>query len=185
LFCGSCGKVVSEGAKFCDSCGAPVAAPIGQSVPAPSTAAAAPAPAAIDYPAPSAEHSSKAPLIILAVFVLVMAVLGYEMLQFKRAGKKASGVDVSVIPAQLTLRPGESHLIEATVLGTENNDVGWTVQEGAAGGSVVPNGATAHDGHVFSAGKYTAPATPGTYHVIANSKADESRASSATIVVTR
>ncbi len=117
--------------------------------------------------------------------MLVMAVLGYEMLQFKRAGKKAGGVDVAVIPSQLTMKPGESHLLEATVLGTENTDVGWTVLEGAAGGSVANAGATAHDGHVFSAGKYTAPANPGVYHVIASSKADESRASSATITVSR
>jgi chitinase len=136
-------------------------------------------------PITAAAHSSKAPLVILAIFLVVMAVLGYEMMQFKRAGKKTTGVDVSVIPAQLTLKPGESHLIEATVLGTENTDVGWMIQEGSSGGSVVPNGATAYDGHVFSAGKYTAPATPGTYHVIVNSKADESRASSATITVTR
>lgn len=181
MFCGNCGKVVSEGARFCENCGATVA-PVAQPVASPIMSATVPS---AQPAAPALEHSNKAPLIILAIFLVVMAVLGYEMLQFKRAGKKASGVDVAVVPAQLTLKPGQSHLIEATVLGTENTDVGWTVQEGASGGSIVPNGATAHDGHVFSAGKYTAPAAPGTYHVIAASKADESRASSATIVVTR
>lgn len=112
-----------------------------------------------------------------------MAVLGYEMLQFKKGGKKGSGVDVAVIPAQLSLKPGESRLLEATVLGTENTDVGWTVQEGSAGGTVTAAGATAHDGHVFSAGKYTAPGNPGVYHVIATSKADDTRASSTTVTV--
>lgn len=184
MFCGSCGKAVSEGARFCENCGAAIAAPTGQSVPAPIMTASAPN-VTPPFATSAVHHTSKAPLIILAIFLVVMAVLGYEMMQFKLAGKKTSGVDVSVMPAQLTLKAGESHLIEATVLGTENTDVGWMVQEGSSGGSVVPNGATAHDGHVFSAGKYTAPATPGTYHVIASSKADESRASSATIIVTR
>ena len=142
-------------------------------------------PEPVPTPSPIAQRSSKAPIIILIVFVLVMAVLGYEMMQFRKAGKKASGVDVAVTPAQLALKPGESHLLEATVLGTENSDVAWTVLEGEVGGSVVSAGATAHDGHVFSAGKYTAPATSGVYHVIATSKADETRASSATITVAR
>jgi chitinase len=122
-------------------------------------------------------------LIILAVFAIVMAVLGYEMMQFKLAGKKIKGVDVTVSPAQLTLKPGESRLIEASVVGIENTDVGWTIQEGAAGGTVVSAGASAHDGRVFAAAKYTASANVGVYHVIATSKADESRASSAIITV--
>ena len=135
--------------------------------------------------ADAVDESKKAPVVILIVFGIVMAFLGYEMLQFRRAGKQIHGVDVAVSPAQLTLRVGESHLIEAAVNGSENNDVGWSVQEGAAGGTVTSAGATAHDGRVFAAGKYTAPATAGEYHVIAVSKADETRASSAVIHVTQ
>ncbi len=134
-------------------------------------------------PVPVVHHSSKAPLVILAVFIIVMAVLGFEMMQFRKAGKKLSGVDVAVTPPQLTLKAGESHLLEASVVGAENTDVRWSVAEGAAGGSVVSAGASAHDGRVFSAGKYTAPSAPGVYHVIAGSKADETRASSVTITV--
>lgn len=178
MFCGNCGQQLESDAKFCTKCGAAAAPPAvaGSNGIAAQPAFAAPTPAA---------GGSKAVLFIVVVFAIVMAFLGYEMMQFKRAGKKISGVDVSVSPAQLTLKPGESHTLEASVIGVENTDVGWTVQEGAAGGSVVAAGATAHDGRVFSAGKYTAPSAPGVYHVIATSEADETRASSVTITVAK
>jgi chitinase len=75
------------------------------------------------------------------------------------------------------MKPGKSHLLEASVLGSENSDIGWLVQEGNAGGSIVPSGASSH------AAMYTAPATVGVYHVIASSKADETRTATATIEV--
>lgn len=165
MFCGDCGKPIREGEKFCESCGRAV-----------SSAAPAPAPA-------NSPHSGRSAWIILTVFLLVMGFLGYEMMQFRLAGKKVSGVDVTVLPAQLTLRPGETHRLEASIIGSENTDVGWSVQEGTTGGVVVAAGASAHDGRVFSAATYTAPARPGIYHVIATSQADQTRASSATITV--
>jgi hypothetical protein len=123
------------------------------------------------------EGSSKAPWIILVIFAIVMAFLGYEMMEFKRAGKKIHGVEVRISPAQLTLRAGETHLLEASILGSENSDIGWSVQEGAAGGSIVPSGSSSHSA------MYTAPATVGVFHVIAVSKADETRTATATIEV--
>lgn len=130
-----------------------------------------------------ANESRRAPLIILIVFGIVMAFLGYEMMQFKRAGKQVHGVAVTVTPAQLTLKPGESRLIEASVVGSENGDVGWSVQEGVMGGTIATASAMAHDGRAFAAANYTAPKTLGVYHVVAISKADESRSSTATITV--
>ena len=123
------------------------------------------------------EGSSKAPWIILVIFGIVMAFLGFEMMEFKRAGKKIYGVEVRISPAQFTMKPGKSHLLEASVLGSENSDIGWFVQEGNAGGSIVPSGASSH------AAMYTAPATVGVYHVIVSSKADETRTATATIEV--
>jgi hypothetical protein len=165
VFCGKCGKPVTDKAKFCDGCGSELVVP---------------APAASET---RAESSSKAPLFILLVFAIVMAFLGYGMMEFKRAGKKLRGVDVSLTPARLTVKPRQSRVFEASVVGSENGDVTWSVAEGAEGGTVVPAGASAHDGRVFSAGRYTAPEKPGVYHVIVTSKADETRASSATITV--
>lgn len=124
------------------------------------------------------EGSSKAPWIILVVFGIVMAILGYEMMEFKRAGKLIHGVEVRISPAQLTLRAGESHLLEASIVGSENSDIEWSVQEGGAGGKV---GASARD---YRSAIYTAPPAVGVYHVIAVSKADETRTSVATVTVT-
>lgn len=116
---------------------------------------------------------SKQPLMILIVFGIVMAFLGYEMLEFRRAGKKVHGVEVAVRPADLRLKPGESQVIEGAVVGSENTALLWSVQEGAGGGTVAAVNA--------SQAKYTAPKASGTYHVVATSKADESK--SATVAV--
>ena len=130
------------------------------------------------------EGSSKAPWIILVIFGIVMAFLGYEMMEFKRAGKKIYGVEVRISPAQLMLKPGEARSLEASILGSENFDIGWSIQEANAGGKLVPGSTVSHDGHVFSTVTYTAPANAGVYHVVASSRADETRTSVATVTVT-
>ncbi|MBU8898884.1 chitinase [Corallococcus sp. M34] len=82
------------------------------------------------------------------------------------------GVFVSVSPASLTLQAGQTGQFTATVAGSTNTAVTWSVQEGAAGGAVT------------AAGLYTAPVTAGTYHVVATSQADPSKSASATVTVT-
>lgn len=52
---------------------------------------------------------------------------------------------------------------QATVANAPNGGVTWAIQEGAAGGSISPSGV------------YTAPATPGTYTVVATSVYDPAR----------
>lgn len=91
---------------------------------------------------------------------------------------KSANLSVSVVPAvsvsggasSLTLRATTTFV--ATVVGPANTAVTWSVQEGAAGGTVT------------SGGVYTAPATKGTYHVVATSVADSSRKATATVSVT-
>ena len=80
-------------------------------------------------------------------------------------------VNVSVVPATASLQTGQSQAFTATVTGTANLAVTWSVLE-AAGGSVT------------SAGQYTAPASAGTYHVRATAVADSSRSASAIVTVT-
>lgn len=58
---------------------------------------------------------------------------------------------------------GTSRTFAATVTGTPNTAVTWSVEEGAAGGSI------------DQAGVYTAPATPGDFHVVATSQEDPSK----------
>lgn len=84
----------------------------------------------------------------------------------------APAVSVAISPATTSISAGGSVQFTATVSGTTSTGVNWTVQEGAAGGSV------------SSTGRYTAPSTAGTYHVVATSQADASKTSSATVTVT-
>lgn len=83
-----------------------------------------------------------------------------------------SPVQVSLSPASLSMTAGTSRTFTATVTGTSNTAVTWSVLEGPAGGSVTP------------AGRYSAPRQPGTYHLVATSVADPTKSATATIRVT-
>jgi glucuronoarabinoxylan endo-1,4-beta-xylanase len=83
-----------------------------------------------------------------------------------------SSVSVSVAPASASVPAGGTNQFTCTVTGTSNTSCSWTVKEGAAGGGV------------SSTGKYTAPSTPGTYHVVATSQADSTKSASAVVTVT-
>jgi Galactose oxidase, central domain len=80
-------------------------------------------------------------------------------------------IAVSVSPNPATVFLGAMQTFTATVAGTNSKAVTWIVQEGAAGGSIT------------SAGVYTAPQVPGTYHVIATSMVDTTQNATATITV--
>lgn len=80
------------------------------------------------------------------------------------------GVSVSPTPATLTL--GQSQSFTATVTGSSNAAVNWSVQEGEAGGTIT------------AAGVYTAPTNAGgTFHVVAVSQADPTESATAVITV--
>jgi len=84
-------------------------------------------------------------------------------------GPGSPNVIVSVIPATVQVPPRSQQAFSATVVGATGLAVTWSVAE-AAGGTV------------DTAGRYTAPATSGTYHVVARLAATP--AVSATAVVT-
>ncbi len=81
-------------------------------------------------------------------------------------------VTVAISPSSANVNSCQTFTFTATVRGTSNTAVTWSVQEGAAGGSV------------SSAGVYTAPSSAGTYHVVATSQADATKSSVATVTVT-
>ena len=83
----------------------------------------------------------------------------------------APGVSVSVSPQTATLQPGGTRQFTATVSGTTNTAVTWSVVEGASGGTVTQGGL------------YTAPQSPGTYHVKATSQADQTKSGTASVTV--
>lgn len=81
-------------------------------------------------------------------------------------------VTVSVTPSTAAVDACQTVPLSATVTGSTNQAVTWSVQEGAAGGSI------------SAAGVYTAPPDAGTYHALATSVADPTKSATATIVVT-
>ena len=83
----------------------------------------------------------------------------------------ASGSARSVVPAAETL--GVNGTRQFIAAGFANNsDVQWSVEEGAAGGTIT------------SDGYYTAPATTGTFHIMATSVSDANKNAVASVTVT-
>src|SRR5579859_4087747 len=80
-------------------------------------------------------------------------------------------VSITITPSVITVPQGGSQTFFATVQGSGNTAVTWTVQEGAASGTIT------------SVGLYTAPSTPGVYHVIASSLADPTKSAVAIVTV--
>ena len=88
---------------------------------------------------------------------------------------QSSNISVSVAPATVAAITGAVVAFTATVGGGapgQSTAVTWSVQE--AGG-----------GNVDGSGRYTAPATPGTFHVVATSVADPSRSGQATVAISQ
>ncbi|HZP84751.1 MAG TPA: hypothetical protein VFB21_24155 [Chthonomonadaceae bacterium] len=83
----------------------------------------------------------------------------------------AGSVRLTVTPNSAVVITGGTKSFTASVVNTANKAVTWSVQEGAAGGTIDANG------------NYTAPATQGTYHIIATSQADTSKTVTITVTV--
>jgi hypothetical protein len=79
---------------------------------------------------------------------------------------------VTVSPPEVTIVAGSQQVFAAVVTGSANAGVTWLVSEGAAGGAV------------STVGAYTAPTTPGTYHVVARSNGDPTIQANALVTVT-
>jgi hypothetical protein len=81
-------------------------------------------------------------------------------------------VQVTLSPASIALPTGATATIRATVTNASNTALSWSIAEGSEGGTIT------------SAGAYTAPSTPGTFHVIARSQADTTKTATSTVTVT-
>lgn len=82
-----------------------------------------------------------------------------------------TGIAVAIQPPVVTMAPGESIPFVATVSGSSDVAVTWSVTEDVPNGGVTPTGV------------YTAPANQGTYHVVATSHADSSKSATADVTV--
>lgn len=80
-------------------------------------------------------------------------------------------LSISVSPNAATVDQGGTKNFTASVTGTTNTAVSWSVQEGSTGGTI------------SSAGVYSAPQAAGTFHVIATSKADSTKSAVAAVTV--
>jgi hypothetical protein len=80
-------------------------------------------------------------------------------------------VSVTISPAAASVAPGGTQAFTAKVSGSTNTAVTWSVTE-------------SDGGTIDSSGHYTAPASTGTFHVIATSAADATAFGTATIKVT-
>jgi hypothetical protein len=100
--------------------------------------------------------------VFLAILSLILVACGSD--------DDKERVSVSVSPMMATIKAGATQAFVATITGSKNTAVTWTVDE--------TNGGT-----VTAGGVYTAPSTAGTYHVTATSVADSKRKSTATVTV--
>jgi ribosomal protein L32 len=189
--CPQCGKLHSSDNTLCDACGTALHAPAG-----PPAKPRGFIPTAYDFvPSPPQAREvrprkSRLPVleILIAVLLLVGAAFSVWMLRSSLPGKSlvpASNVEVTISPASAKVVAGNAFDFAATVNGTDDAEVTWTVQEGDAGGRVVPRGAKAGSGAVSLLAVYIAPASPGTYHLLATSKADPRKSATAEITVTK
>lgn len=84
----------------------------------------------------------------------------------------APTVTVTIAPASIGMRHDSSVSFNASVFGSDNLNLMWSIKEGASGGTI------------SSSGNYTAPSTLGVYHVVATSQAEPSKSATATVTVT-
>lgn len=80
-------------------------------------------------------------------------------------------VAVAVSPMSVTMASTGLRTFAATVTGASNTAVAWSLEEGAAGGTIDANG------------NYVAPTTQGTFHLVATSVADPAKNATATVTV--
>lgn len=88
-----------------------------------------------------------------------------------QSGGGDQNVSITVTPSASNATVNATAHFSATVSGTSNSGVTWAVVEGAGAGSV------------STAGLYTAPATPGVYHVRATSVANKDATATGQITV--
>jgi hypothetical protein len=132
-------------------------------------------------------RSSK-PILEILVAILLIGGAGtaiwivHSSLPAPKAASTAK-IMVAVSPASAKVATGKTLEVAATVSGTDNAEVDWSVQEGDRGGRVVSSGAKAAGGKVWLQAIYSAPRRPGTYHLLAESKADPDKSSIVVITV--
>ena len=81
-------------------------------------------------------------------------------------------ISIALSPETAQVTAGGTRTFTATVVGHKDSGVAWSVAEGTAGGTITDRGV------------YTAPLTPGTFHVVATSLVFPGKSVSAAVTVT-
>lgn len=119
--------------------------------------------------------------IVLALAISTGSNAANSLMKFGENVKEARKKEVQPLPelkltpAAVTVSPNARIQFLASVSGTDNKTITWRVLEITEGGTV-----TRID---ESTGEYTAPGTPGTYHVAVISEANPAATATATITV--
>lgn len=111
-------------------------------------------------------------ITVIAATLLSLALIGCGGNSSSKSSPQSptptpASVAVKVAAASSSVYATGTDQFTATVTGNSNTAVTWSVKEGSPGGTI------------SASGLYKAPATAGTYHVIATSQADTSAQSSA------
>jgi hypothetical protein len=119
--------------------------------------------------------------IVLALAISTGSNASNSLIKFGENVKEARKQDVEPLPelkltpAAVTLVPNARIQFLASVSGTDNKSITWRVLDLTDGGTVTRIDETT--------GAYTAPGTPGTFHVAAISEANPAATATATITV--
>ena len=153
---------------------------------APVAYAAVPFAAATDSADLGPSKRKISPVLIGAVIVALLAVGGivWMLRSTMSVGANPAGkVEITMFPATAKVVVGKGADFAATVTGAPSSEVTWKVEEGDDAGQIKTRGAYAKEGAISLYSTYTAPNTPGTYHLVATSTADTSKSASAEITV--
>lgn len=184
--CASCGAAVASTQRFCLACGTPVSQVVEaaqpQTVPPADPAGFMPMPSSSQDPTgpfPASPRSGNTVWIILVVLLAIVGVAGWYVWKY------FAGPDVTVaaFPQRIHVAAGGRTALRASVSGSSDTDVTWSVQEGAKGGQIKAQGAVMEAGQSRASATYTAPETSGTFHVIATSHANSNRSAKVEIIV--
>jgi len=126
------------------------------------------------------------PVLIGAVIVALIALAGIVWMVRSTMGggsKAAATVGITIYPTAAKIVAGKGADFAATVTGAPTSEVRWKLEEGDNAGQIQTRGAYSKGDEISLYCTYTAPKTPGTYHLVATSTADTSKSATAEITV--
>ena len=126
------------------------------------------------------------PVLIGAILVALIALAGIAWMLHSTmggSGKAATPVGITIYPTAAKIVAGKGADFAATVTGAPTSEVTWKVEEGDNSGQIQTRGAYSKGDEISLYCTYTAPKTPGTYHLVATSTADPSKSATAEITV--